>query len=87
MEIMRQHGIAAMDEVAMMKQNLVHAEAEKKKMTMIMEQAEMKAVEENRIRQNMIAEAEDVFRNQEQGMQREREQSKSDQRNSMERIA
>eukprot|EP00975_Prorocentrum_lima_P001060 224492-Prorocentrum_lima.AAC.1 len=56
-------------------------------MTMIMEQAEMKAVEENRIRQNMIAEAEDVFRNQEQSMQREREPSKSDQRNSMERIA
>eukprot|EP00975_Prorocentrum_lima_P009109 1940182-Prorocentrum_lima.AAC.1 len=75
MEIMRQHGIAALDEVAIMKKNLVHAEAEKKKMTLIMEQAEMKAAEENRIRHNLIAEAQDVFRNQEQSMQREREQS------------
>eukprot|EP00975_Prorocentrum_lima_P043518 9135893-Prorocentrum_lima.AAC.1 len=47
----------------------------------------MKAAEENRIRQNMIIKAEGVFRDQEQSMQREREQSKSEQRNSLERIA
>eukprot|EP00975_Prorocentrum_lima_P003622 790975-Prorocentrum_lima.AAC.1 len=52
-----------------------------------MEQAEMKAAEENRIRQDMITKAEGVFRDQEQSMQREREQSKSEQRNSIERIA
>eukprot|EP00975_Prorocentrum_lima_P066874 12911747-Prorocentrum_lima.AAC.1 len=87
METMRQHAIAALDEVAMMKQNLIHAEAEKKHMTMVMEQAEMKAADENRMRQHTIAEAQGVFRDQEHNMQKEREQSRSDQRKSMERIA
>eukprot|EP00975_Prorocentrum_lima_P011702 2488745-Prorocentrum_lima.AAC.1 len=42
METMRRHGIAAMDEVAMMKQNMVQAEVERKKMVMFVEQAELK---------------------------------------------
>eukprot|EP00975_Prorocentrum_lima_P044817 9388931-Prorocentrum_lima.AAC.1 len=76
-----------MDEVAMMKQNLIRAEAEKKKMTMFMEQAEIKAAEENQMRQHLMTEAQGVFKDQEHNIQKEREQGKSDQRISLERIA
>eukprot|EP00975_Prorocentrum_lima_P022874 4813911-Prorocentrum_lima.AAC.1 len=72
METMRRHGIAAMDEVAMIKQSMVQAEIEKKKMIVFVEQAELKAAEEDRMRQQVMAEAQNLFRNQEQSIQKEK---------------
>eukprot|EP00975_Prorocentrum_lima_P021864 4604165-Prorocentrum_lima.AAC.1 len=72
---MRRHGIAALDEVFAMKQNMAQAEREKQRMIAFAEQAETKTAEEDRLRQQTITEAQEFFRKQEQHIQREKEQS------------
>eukprot|EP00975_Prorocentrum_lima_P006124 1321543-Prorocentrum_lima.AAC.1 len=77
---MRQYGTAAVNEVAALRQSMAQAEIERQKMMMFVEQAEAKAAEEDRLRQQTIAEARNIFMNQEQNIQKEKEESMSNQR-------
>eukprot|EP00975_Prorocentrum_lima_P018501 3895849-Prorocentrum_lima.AAC.1 len=69
---MRHHGLEAVNEVAAMKQSMAHTEIERQRMMMFVEKAEARATEEDRLRRQTLAEAQNIFMKQEQSIQKEK---------------